>query len=112
MRSLSRRRPRHNSMVNDFVPGPVFYDRTGKRLYYFIASVFVIGVVIAVLPVRVTPMVFDPVWHVPTNGESGYPRRLLSSLESQRIPILGEENRDVISRIVQVDRRSNGANPG
>jgi cellulose synthase/poly-beta-1,6-N-acetylglucosamine synthase-like glycosyltransferase/peptidoglycan/xylan/chitin deacetylase (PgdA/CDA1 family) len=112
MRPLSGRTPRHNSMVNDFVPGPVFYDRTGKRLYYFVASVFVIAGIIAVLPVRVTPMVFDPVWHVPTNGESGYPRRLLSSWDSQKIPILGNGEKDVISRVVRVDRRSEDASPG
>lgn len=54
-------------------PGPVFYDKTGKRLYFFVIGAVVLGLVVAVLPVRVTPLVFDPLWTVPTNGDSGFP---------------------------------------
>ncbi|KUI29134.1 polysaccharide deacetylase [Mycobacterium sp. IS-1742] len=84
--------------------GPVFYDRTGKRLYYFIAGVVTIALLMAVLPVRVTPMAFDPLWTVPTNGDSEFPRQLLSSPEGQ-MPILGNEDDEVLSRVVRVDRR-------
>jgi cellulose synthase/poly-beta-1,6-N-acetylglucosamine synthase-like glycosyltransferase/peptidoglycan/xylan/chitin deacetylase (PgdA/CDA1 family) len=112
MRSRFRRPPRHRSMLDDFVKGPVFYDRTGKRLYYFVASLVILGIVIAVLPVRVTPLVFDPVWRVPTNGDSGYPRRLLSSWDPNNVPVLGNEDKDVFSRVVRVDRRSDDTGPG
>ncbi|KUI23136.1 polysaccharide deacetylase [Mycobacterium sp. IS-1496] len=85
--------------------GPVFYDRTGKRLYYFIAGVAMIALIVAVLPVRVTPMAFDPLWTVPTNGDSGFPRRFLSTEEGRQVPILGNEDDEVLSRVVRVDRR-------
>ncbi len=102
---------RDEPVLND-VSGPVFFDRTGKRLYYFIVGVCVIAVIIAVLPVRVTPLTFGPVWHVPTNSDSGYPRRLLSNLDLQKLPILGDVNDDVFSRVVRVDRLSDDTKPG
>lgn len=86
-------------------PGPVFFDRTGKRLYYFAAGVIVLAVIVAVLPVRVTPMAFDPLWTVPTNSDSGFPRRVLSTADDRRIPVLGSEDDEVLSRVVRVDRR-------
>jgi biofilm PGA synthesis N-glycosyltransferase PgaC len=89
-------------------PGPVFYDRTGKRLYYFVAGIIVIGLVVAVLPVRVTPMAFDPLWTVPTNGESEFPRRFLSTAQGRQVPVLGNEDIGVLSRVVRVDRRGGG----
>jgi cellulose synthase/poly-beta-1,6-N-acetylglucosamine synthase-like glycosyltransferase/peptidoglycan/xylan/chitin deacetylase (PgdA/CDA1 family) len=112
MRSLfGRTSPRHRSMLDDFVRGPVFYDRTGKRLYYFIASVCVISLIFAVLPARVTPLTFDPVWHVPTNGDSGYPRRLLSTWDPQHVPVLGNGN-EIFTRIVRIDRGSGDQSSG
>src|SRR3954470_24759617 len=103
MRSLfSRTSSRHRSMPEDFVRGPVFYDRTGKRLYYFLVSVCVISLIFAVLPARVTPLTFDPVWQVPTNGDNGYPRRLLSTLDQQHIPILGSGDGEIFARVVRV----------
>jgi cellulose synthase/poly-beta-1,6-N-acetylglucosamine synthase-like glycosyltransferase/peptidoglycan/xylan/chitin deacetylase (PgdA/CDA1 family) len=84
---------------------PVFYDRTGKRLYYFIGTVLAIVVVCAVLPVRAIPMAFDPLWVVPTNGNSEYPRQFLSSAAGRRVPVLGDEDRDVFTRVVRVARQ-------
>ena len=46
-----------------------------------------------------------PVWTVPTNGDSGYPRRLLSSLNGRQLPVLGDEQSKVFSRVVRVDRQ-------
>src|ERR1044072_1047436 len=91
---------RRGERVLNAVPGPVFYDRTGKRLYYFIVGVCVIAMVIAVLPARVTPLTFDPVWQVPMNGDSGYPRRSLSSSEQQHLPVLGTGDGEVFARVV------------
>ncbi|BCI53990.1 hypothetical protein NIIDNTM18_32680 [Mycolicibacterium litorale] len=86
-------------------PGPVFYDKTGKRLYFFVIGAVVLGLVVAVLPVRVTPLVFDPLWTVPTNGDSGFPRRFLAGAEGHDVPILGNEDNEVFGRVVRVDRR-------
>lgn len=85
--------------------GPVFYDRTGKRLYYFLAGVIMIGLIVAVLPVRVMPMVFDPLWTVPTNGDWDFPRQFLSTEQGRQVPVLGSEDDEVLSRVVRVDRR-------
>ena len=92
------------------VTWPVFYDRTGKRIYYFAATVLAIVFVFAVLPVRAVPMAFDPLWVVPTNGNSDYPRLLLSSVAGQKLPVLGDEDTEVFTRVVRLAREGRQSN--
>ncbi len=94
----------HNEKEVSKITWPVFYDRTGKRIYYFAATVLVTVFVCAVLPVRAVPMAFDPLWVVPTNGNSDYPRHLLSSVAGQKIPVLGDEDTEVFTRVVRLAR--------
>lgn len=104
-----RKRSRHGGVggaAPTFALGPVFYDRTGKRLYYFIAGLFAIALITAVLPVRVTPIAFDPLWTVPTNGDPDFPRRFLATAAGEEIPILRAEPDEIFSRVVGVDRHA------
>lgn len=100
-----------NEPVSDTTSYPVFYDRTGKRLFHFVVVVFVSLLISTILPVRVIPIAFDPLWIVPTNRDSGYPRQFLGTAKGA-IPVLGNEDIDAFSRVVRIVRQKDEASSG
>jgi cellulose synthase/poly-beta-1,6-N-acetylglucosamine synthase-like glycosyltransferase/peptidoglycan/xylan/chitin deacetylase (PgdA/CDA1 family) len=98
-----------NKPVLDTISYPVFYDQTGKRLLRFFVVVLVSVFISTILPVRVIPIAFDPLWIVPTHQDSGFPRDFLKTVNGH-IPVLGNEDITAFSRVVRIVRQNDGSN--
>jgi hyaluronan synthase len=89
----------------------VLNNKTGKRFFHFVVLVFVSVMITIILPVRVIPIALHPLWIVPTNQDSGFPRKFLAT-EVRDLPILGGEQPTAFSRIVRIVRQEEKASLG
>jgi len=93
----------------DTTSHPVFYDKSGKRWYRFIKAVCVMVVVTAALVAFIIPMALAPVWIAPINQDSGFPRRFLSAADLKHVPIVGDVDDGVLTRVVRVVRQDDAS---
>lgn len=88
------------------IPGPVFYDGSGKRWHHVIETACVITLVITAILFWVVPKAVDPLWKASFSQGRGFPRQFLSNIKDNDIPVIGEVGDNfegVLSRIVRID---------
>ena len=85
---------------------PVFFDTTGRRWRRILAGA---GLVLLALTAVIAALAADairPLWTVPLHQASGYPAQLLSKSDPHTMPVIGDENSDVLARIDLVRRQA------
>lgn len=83
---------------------PVFYDPSGKRWYIVLGSAALVILITAAFALWVSPGAFAPTWTPSLNQQKDYPHQLLATGDIEDIPLIGEENGDIINRIDLVKR--------
>jgi biofilm PGA synthesis N-glycosyltransferase PgaC len=81
---------------------PVFFDRTGKRLRYFVRGAAALIVIALVLVAVMVPVVLAPVWTAPDNRDIGFPRNFLATNDPEKVPVIGEGDDSIFHRVVRV----------
>ena len=85
---------------------PVFFDTTGRRWRRIRTGAGLAFLAVTAVIAVLTADAVRPLWTVPLHQASGYPAQLLSESDLHTMPVIGDENSDVLVRIDLVRRQA------
>ncbi len=84
----------------------VFFDATGRRWRKIRACVGLALLAVTAVIAVLIPDAVRPLWTVPLQQASGYPAQLLSESDPHTMPVIGDENSELLARIDLVRRQA------
>lgn len=89
---------------------PIFYDPTGRRVYYALAACIATIVALAMGMFFVHNAAVSPTWDESTQRGTDYPREILARSDVEDIPLIGDTENGILNRVVLTERSGSNIN--